>query len=98
MISKHLDPFTGSSFSLNHPADQSIQGAKHWPPLAVDYYFPLWSTKDWTGARFSCKHINLGANTSLSAAGIAHWGLGAGGRVFCRSRDMGESGGGVVMG
>lgn len=62
MISKHLDPFTGSLFSLHPSADQSFQGAKHQPSLAMDCYFPPWSTEDWAGARFSCKHMDLGGN------------------------------------
>lgn len=62
MISKHLEPFTGSSFSLHPSADQSFQGAKHQPSLSVDYYFPPWSTEDWAGTRFSCKHMDLGGN------------------------------------
>lgn len=97
MISKYLDPFSGSSFSLNHSADQSFQGAKHQHPLALGYYFPPWSTEDWTGARFSCKHINLGANKSLSAAGIASCGPGAGGRLSCGGGGVGESDSGMMV-
>lgn len=98
MISKYLDPFSGSSFSLNHSADQSFQGAKHQHLLAMGYYFPPWSTEDWTGARFSRKHINLSANKSLSAAGIASCGPGAGGRLSCGGGGVGESDSGMMVG